>query len=133
MLTKVLSFVLAALLIAAPGVVSAKVKGDGAPPVEEIKAKVVKRGTGEKARVNVKLMDGTKLKGYISEAGEDSFVLTDAKTKQTTKLAYTEVKQVKGRGLSRAAKIGIGVGIGVGAAAVVVGLAFRNFEIFPRR
>ncbi|MGH9944879.1 MAG: hypothetical protein ACRD9R_21225, partial [Pyrinomonadaceae bacterium] len=65
MLIKMMSFVLAALLLAAPGVVSAKIKGDGAPPVEEIKAKVLKHGTGAKARVKVKLMDGTKLKGLI--------------------------------------------------------------------
>nr|MBA3320024.1 hypothetical protein [Pyrinomonadaceae bacterium] len=129
MLTKIFSLALIVTLLCTP----VAARGDGPPPVEEIKARVIKRGTGERARVNVKLMDGTKLKGYISEAGEESFVLTDAKTKQTTKLAYTEVKEVKGRGLSRAAKIGIGVGIGVGAAAVVVGLAFRNFEIFPRR
>lgn len=89
-------------------------------PVEKVKAAVAKRGVGKKARVTVKLQDGSKLKGYISQAGEDSFTLTDSKTGQTTTLAYREVKQVKGQGgLSTVAKIGIGIGIGVGALALL--------------
>jgi hypothetical protein len=37
---------------------------------EMIKANLLKLGTGESARVKVKLRDQTKLEGYISEAGE---------------------------------------------------------------
>jgi sRNA-binding regulator protein Hfq len=97
--------------------------GGNAAATEKIKAKVAKRGTGEKARVSVRMLNGTKMKGFISQSGEDSFTLTDSKTRQTTTLAYSEVAQVKGTGLSTTAKILIGVGVGVAITAVVLAVA----------
>jgi len=102
--------------------------GNNAATVEKIKANVTKRGTGEKARVNVKMLNGTKMKGFISQAGDDSFTLTDSKTKQTSTLAYSDVAQVKKQGLSTGAKILIGVGVGVAVTAVVIAVAFRNLD-----
>ena len=102
--------------------------GNNAATVEKIKANVTKRGTGEKARVNVKMLNGTKMKGFISQAGDDSFTLTDSKTKQTSTLAYSDVAQVKKQGLSTGAKILIGVGVGVAVTAVVLAVAFRNLD-----
>ncbi|MDQ3710597.1 MAG: hypothetical protein M3388_00015 [Acidobacteriota bacterium] len=96
--------------------------------VSKIKANVTKRGTGEKARVNVKMLNGTKMKGFISQIGDDSFTLTDSKTKQTSTLAYSDVAQVKGTGLSTTSKILIGVGVGVAVTVVVLAVAFRNFD-----
>lgn len=87
----------------------------------QVKASVARRGTGKRSRVTVKLRDGTKLKGYISQAGEDSFAITDEKAGQASTVAYHDVVQIKGRGgLSTASKIGIGVAIGV--AVFIVGL-----------
>jgi predicted ATP-dependent serine protease len=63
------------------------------------------------------------MKGYISQTGEDSFTLTDSKTKQTSTLAYSDVAQVKGGGLSSTSKTLIGVGVGVGIALVVLAVA----------
>jgi len=91
--------------------------------VEKIKTNVLKRGVGEKKRVRVKMLDGTKMKGYISQAGEDSFSLTDSKTKQTTAIAYRDVAQIKGQGLSNKAKIAIGVGIAAAVTVAVIGVA----------
>jgi hypothetical protein len=102
--------------------------GSNAAAVAKLKANVTKRGTGEKARVNVKLLNGTKMKGFISQAGEDSFTLTDPKTKQTSILAYSDVAQVKGTGLSTTSKILIGVGVGVAASVVALAIAFRDFD-----
>jgi len=110
--------------------------GNNAATVEKIKANVTKRGTGEKARVNVKMLNGTKMKGFISQAGDDSFTLTDSKTKQTSTLAYSDVAQVKKQGLSTGAKILIGVGVGVAVTVVVLAVGFRNFDLgtpFPRQ
>jgi len=101
--------------------------GNNAATVEKIKANVTKRGTGEKARVNVKMLNGTKMKGFISQTGDDSFTLTDSKTKQTSTLAYSDVAQVKGTGLSTGMKILIGVGIGV---AVVIAVGAATFKPF---
>ena len=101
---------------------------NNAADVEKIKANVTRRGTGEKARVNVKMLNGTKLKGFISQAGEDSFTLTDSKTKQTSTLAYSDVAQVKKQGMSTGTKILIGVGVGVAVTVVVLAVALRNFD-----
>jgi hypothetical protein len=98
--------------------------------INRIKANVTKRGTGEKARVNVKMRNGTKLKGFISQAGDDSFTLTDSKTKQASTLAYSDVAQVNGTGLSTASKILIGVGVGVAVTAAVIAVGLRDLEFF---
>ena len=78
---------------------------------EKVKANVLKLGTGESARVKVKLRDQAKVEGYISDAGADTFTVTDRKTGVATTVAYPQVKSVQGNNLSTGAKIAIGVGI----------------------
>lgn len=95
--------------------------------VEKVKADVARRGTGKKVRVTVKLQDGSKLKGYISQAEDGSFTLTDSKTGQDRTLAYRDVAQVKKQGgMSVGAKLGIGLGIAVGALALVYVIGCGN-------
>ena len=106
-------------------IISAQSNTDNA--LEKIKTDVSKRGTGEKSKVVVKMKDGTKRKGFISQTGEDSFDLTDSKTKQTTAVAYRDVEQVKKQGLSTGAKIAIGVGIAA-VAAVVIAVAIGQAQ-----
>lgn len=130
MLKRLSSLSLMVLLLhavnAMPVVAVAKtVQGDSR--VEKVKADVARRGTGEKARVTVKLQDGSKLKGYIRQAEDDSFTLTDSKTGQNRTLAYRDVAQVKKQGgLSVGAKLGIGLGIAVGALALVYVIGCGN-------
>ena len=64
---------------------------------EKVKAAIAKLGTGADARVEVRLRDKTKLKGYISEADENGFVVVNEKTGIATQAAYPQVKKVKGR------------------------------------
>lgn len=90
--------------------------------VSKIKAKVARRGTGSKAKVKVSLLDGTKVRGYISETGADNFTVVDEKGGGNVVVAYTQVKDLNGGGLSSGAKIGFGVAIGVVAFAVIIGL-----------
>ena len=78
---------------------------------EKIKTNVLKLGTGESTRVKVKLRDKTKLEGYISNAGAETFTVTNRKTGVATTVAYPQVKSVQGNNLSTGAKIAIGVGI----------------------
>ena len=78
---------------------------------EKIKANVLKLGTGESTRVKVKLRDQAKLEGFISDAGAESFTVTNRKTGMTATVAYSQVKSVQGNNLSTGAKIAIGVGI----------------------
>jgi hypothetical protein len=127
MIKKYLSFALICLLLVTAdfSFVSAQTKTDSS--ADKIKTKVMERGTGEKKRVEVKMSDGTKLKGYISQAGEDSFTLTDSKTKQTTVIAYRDVKKVK-NSWSKGDKITLAI---VGGAAAVGAIILGSF-IFTR-
>lgn len=87
---------------------------------EKVKTGIVKLGTGKDALVKVKLRDGTKLNGYISEANEDSFVVIDAKSGTATTVPYPQVKQVKGNNLSSGAWVAIGIGVIVGVVVLVL-------------
>ena len=88
-----------------------------AAKTEEVKINIAKLGTGKDTKINVKLKDGTKLKGYISEINENNFVVTNNRSGVSTEVPYSNAKQVKGNNLSTGAKIAIGVGI---AAAVLI-------------
>jgi len=95
---------------------------------EKVRAGILKLGVGTEARVALKLRDGVKLAGYISEAKDESFVVTDLKTRAATTVAYGDVGQIKGHHLGTGAKIAIGIGIGVGLTILVAYLVFLNFR-----
>ena len=86
----------------------------------KVKNEIAKLGTGTDARVEVKLRDKTKLKGYISQINENSFVVVADNTNTPTEVPYPQTKQVKGNNLSTGAKIAIGIGIGVALFFVVL-------------
>ena len=114
MFKKGLSLVLAAFLLSVAGVRLAYAGPKEEKEIrfaEKVKEGISKLGTGPEARIEVKLRDKTKLKGYVSEAGKDSFVVVDEKTSATSKVTYAQVKQVKGNNLSTAAEIALGVGV----------------------
>jgi hypothetical protein len=100
MFKRVLSVVLVGLLIGMVGVRPAHAESKEekeARFIEKIKEGISRLGTGTDARVEVKLQDKRKLKGYIRETREDGFVVVDAKTGVATTVAYPQVKGVKGR------------------------------------
>ena len=126
---KYLSIVLVGLLMfsANPSFIFAQTKTDNkASNVAKVKAGVLKRGTSEKKTVRVKMLNGTKLKGYISQIGDDSFTLTDSKTKQPVVVAYRDAARVEGRGLSGGAKIGIIIGVGLVVTLTILYLAVKD-------
>jgi hypothetical protein len=88
---------------------------------EKARATVQKIGLGRDARVEVKLRDQTKLKGYVSAAEQDSFTVTDAKTGTSQTVRYAEVAKVKkpGHGLSTMTWVIIGA---VATAVIIVGV-----------
>jgi hypothetical protein len=93
---------------------------------EKVKEGISKLGTGVEARIEVKLRDKRKLKGYVSEAGKDSFVMVDEKTGATSTVTYSQVKQVKGNNLSTATEIAIGVGVILLPIIIVLILVTRD-------
>jgi len=91
----------------------------GSTNPDQMRAKVLKRGTGEKAKVKVKLRDGSEVRGYVSKTDQDTFEVRD-KTGKSVSIAYADVVSVRKPGLSKGAKIGIGVGVGAAAFLGIV-------------
>jgi len=128
---KVVSLLLVSLLVwngaafadqAAPAPGTTQVQTQETAKAAKIKAKVQKRGIGEKSRVRAKLVNGAEVKGYISKIEEASFTVTDKKTGQTTTISYADVQKIQGPGLSKGDKILIGVGLGVAGFGIVAGI-----------
>ncbi len=63
---------------------------------EKVKAQIATLGTGTDAKIEVKLKDGTKLKGYVVEIADDHFCVMDSSTAKSTSVSYPQVKQAKG-------------------------------------
>ena len=121
MFKKVCSVLLSALLLqaaAVPAFAGTEAEKE-ARRAEKVRAQVVKLGTGKDALVRVELRDKTKLEGYVSEVGAESFVVTD-KTGKATTVAYPQVGKAKGNNLSTGAKIAIGIGIGAAVTLLIV-------------
>lgn len=77
----------------------------------KVRTAVAQLGTGREARVEVKLHDKRKLRGYISEAGEDSFFVVDEKTGVATHVTYSQVKQVKGQNNFNGKKVALALAV----------------------
>jgi hypothetical protein len=118
------------ILLAAVSLPVAAKQGDTpATTVEKVKIKIAKLGVGEKAKATVYRKDGTKVKGYIAQAGDDDFVLRDRKTDAATTILYTDVAKVESnRGHSTARNIGLGIAIGVGAFLAVIAITLSHLD-----
>ncbi len=93
---------------------------------EKIKAAITKLGTGPEAKIEVKLYDNSKIKGYVKEAAEDHVVIADAKTGVDVEVPYPQAKQVKGNNLNLGVKIAIGFAIAFGLVLLFVALNGRD-------
>jgi small nuclear ribonucleoprotein (snRNP)-like protein len=126
--TNILKRTLASLLVAlainfaCATVVPAQLNKD-ALRVDKLRRDVEKIGFDE--RVEVKLNDGTKLKGRITGIADDQFVITD-QTRAATRVPYSNIKRVvkhddtTGSHLGTLA-LGVGALVGVLTLLVVVG------------
>ncbi|HKE59774.1 MAG TPA: hypothetical protein VKB46_23850 [Pyrinomonadaceae bacterium] len=78
-------------------------------------------GVNPDKRVEVKLRDKTKLKGYITAVAQDSFTLTDAQSGVSKTVAYADVSEIKkaSKGWSTKAWL-ILAGVGVGAIVTFI-------------
>lgn len=100
-----LTIFLTHVLIASPTFAGTK----EAKLLEKVKSGITRLGTGTEAHIKVKLKDGTKIEGYITESNENEFVVMNSKTNQIVPVAHSSVKQVKGNNLSKGVIITIGV------------------------
>jgi hypothetical protein len=95
----------------------AQVTGDQ-QAAEKIRAKVQTIGVGSNARVEVKLRDNSKIKGYVSDSDQDSFTVVDSKTGSSKTVSYADTKSVKKAGSGVSAKTWIILGAAIVGAAV---------------
>jgi hypothetical protein len=127
MLKKYLSLALAVILahifLAAP----ARAQGSN-QTVEKIKIKVAKLGVGEKAKATVHMKDGTKIKGYITQAGDADFVIRDRKTNEPHTVAYQDVAKVDNNKGHSMRNLGIGIAIGAGATLAILAAAIASLD-----
>lgn len=122
MFRRTLAVMLSALILStALGVQAGKAQAGKDSEVERARARVQKIGVGREARVEVKLRDKSKVKGYVSAAGEDSFTVADSQTGASQTIAYADVTEVKkqGNGLSTRTLVIIGA---AAVAAIIVGV-----------
>lgn len=114
---KILSFSLAALLIQTFFAQQTFAETEEEKFAARVRAEISKLGTGVNARIKVKLKDGTKIKGYVTEAGENRFTVMNSKTGQAVPVGYAEVSGAKGGNLSKGTIVTIGL---VGIAVLVL-------------
>ena len=127
---KILTLALTLLLLQAQTGAVALAAGQSskdAQTPDEVKVLVNRAGIGEKARVTLRLKDGTKRKGYVSEHRDNDFVLRDRKTDAPSTIAYADVSKLGiDHGHSTARNTTIGVVIGVGAVLTVLGILIAS-------
>jgi len=90
------------------------------------KTEVVNRLNKKETRVKVKLRNGAEVKGRITQSSENSFTLTDEKTGSRSDIAYADVVNVEGRGMSKKKKMFIAIGAGAAAFAALFAYSFTH-------
>ena len=116
-------------IAATPGPVNAQsapnlVADDGKdePRAAKVRMDVLKMGVGERARVDVKLRDASKLKGYIGDASEDSFTVVNSNNGSNQRIAYGNVDKDKktGNGFSTRSWIILGAAVAGAVATWII-------------
>jgi hypothetical protein len=96
MFKRIIALLIAGLvinLVCAPATAVGQQTGSDAR-AEKMKAKVIEIGTGSDARVEVRLNDGRRVKGYISESKDDYFTVVDDKAGVATRIDYSQAQKI---------------------------------------
>ena len=91
------------------------------------KAEVVERINKKETHVKVKLRNGSEMKGRIAQSSDTGFTLIEDKTGNRSDIAYADVVNVEGRGMSKSKKTLIAVGVVVGVAIAVIAYGITHF------
>jgi len=105
--------------------VHAKNKPDQTP--DKVKTEVETRLRKKEEHVKVKLRSGSEVKGRITQSSENGFTVIEDKSGNSTQIAYADVSNVEGRGMSKTKKTLIGVSIGAGVFIALVAYALTHF------
>ena len=87
---------------------------------DDARNKIARIGTGDKARVKVKLKDGTKIEGYVVETRADDFVVRNKATKGMNTIAYNDIDTLDAKRKSNGKTIAILAGVGGGIVAAII-------------
>jgi len=90
------------------------------------KTEIVDRLNKKETRIKVKLRNGSEMKGRITQTAENSFTLTDEKTSNKSDIAYADVVNVEGRGMSKKKKTFIAIGAGAAIFAAAAAYAITH-------
>ena len=119
-----LSLAFAIVLTPLGPAVQGKTKPDQTP--DKVKAEVQSRINKKEEHVKVRLRSGSEVKGRITQTNDNGFTVVEEKTGSRTEIAYTDVSNVEGRGMSKTKKTLIGVSIGAGVVIAVFAYAFTH-------
>ena len=123
LLTLCLAF---AIVLTSPGPAAyGKKKPDETP--DKIKTEVETRLRKKEEHVKVKLRNGSEVRGRITQTSDNGFTVVEDKSGSRTDIAYADVSNVEGRGMSKTKKTLIGVGIGAGVFIAAVAYALTHF------
>ncbi len=89
--------------------------------MQQVLHKAQEKDKAVKVILNKKIDNRKKFSGKVSDVSDTGFVVTDQKTGTTKTLAYTDVREVHQKGMSKGWKIALGVIAGVIIAAVIFG------------
>ncbi|MGC2237257.1 MAG: hypothetical protein WA584_13930 [Pyrinomonadaceae bacterium] len=122
---RILSMILAGLILNAVFYSTAKANNE-AEFAAKVKTEIASLGAGNQTRVSVKLRDETRVKGCVSEIGDESFSVVNEKTRAISKIPYTAVKQIKGKNNLSGKTIGYMIWIGIIVAGGLI-VSARGF------
>jgi hypothetical protein len=120
-----LSLAFAIVLTPLGPAVYGKRKPDQTP--DKVKAEVESRLKKKEEHVKVKLRSGSEVRGRITQSNANGFTVVEDKSGSRTEIAYADVSNVEGRGMSKTKKTMIGVGIGAGVFIALVAYALTHF------
>jgi hypothetical protein len=87
--------------------------------IEKLRTNLHNQGVGVSSKIELKLKDGTKIKGYVSEIKDDEFIVVNEKTGQNNNVPYPQVKQAKGNNWSQKQWIGLIAVVGLVAFVMI--------------
>jgi len=94
---------------------------------DKVKTEVETRLRKKEEHVKIRLRSGSQVKGRITQSNANGFTVVEDKTGTRTEIAFADVSNVEGRGMSKTKKTLIGVGIGTGVFIALVAYALTHF------
>ena len=102
-------------------------RGQPSDQAARVKADIASRLSKNEEHVKIKLRNGTELKGRIVQTSDTGFTLVADDSGSRSEIAYADVRDVEGRGVSKKKKGFLVAAIVVGAAITALAIALANF------